>query len=121
MTCRRHRAASGPIYFLEQAEKGHLIRSLAAINYRLFVVPVAITVVIFLNDYSVPIPMFVPITDDRTVVISIAVTTVMPSADCYAYWSDTDPNLFRTRRNCSTNARNGDKYQSVSHHVLPTL
>jgi hypothetical protein len=44
-------------------------------------VPVAITVVIFLNDYSVPIPMFIAIMNDPTVVISIAVT-VMPSVDC---------------------------------------
>jgi hypothetical protein len=78
-----------------------LLRSLAAINYRLVVVPVAITVVIFLNDYSVPIPMFVAITNDCTVVISIAVT-VMPSADCYAHRSYTDSNLFRTRRHSAT-------------------
>jgi hypothetical protein len=100
-------------------EEGHLIRSLAAINYRL-VVPVAITVVIFLNDYSVPIAMFVAITDDCTVVISIAVA-VMPSADCYANRSDTNSNLFRARRHYSTNARNGGNYQSVFHHVLLTL
>jgi hypothetical protein len=97
-----------------------LIRSLAAINYRLVVVPVAITVVIFLDDYSVPIPMFIAITNDCTVVISIAVT-VMPSADCYAYRSYTDSNLFRTRGHCNTNARNGGSYQSVFHHVLLTL
>jgi orotate phosphoribosyltransferase-like protein len=91
-----------------------------AINYRLVVVPVAISVVISLNDYSVPIAMFVTITDHCTVVISIAVA-VMPSADCYADRTDTDSNLFRTRRHCSTNSRNGGNYQSVFHHILLTL
>ena len=85
---------------------GHLIRSLAAINYGLVVVPVAITVVIFLNDYSVPITVFVAITDDCTVAISITVT-VMASANCYANRSDANSNLFRVRRHGSTNARNG--------------
>jgi hypothetical protein len=87
-----------------------------AINYRFVVVPIAIAVVIFLNDYSVPVPMFVAITYDCTVVISIAVA-VMPGADCYANRSDTNANLFRARRQCSTNARNGGNYQSVFHHV----
>jgi hypothetical protein len=91
-----------------------------AIDYRLVMVPVAITIVIFLNDYSVPIPMFIAITDDCTVAISIAVT-VMPSADCYADRSDTNSNLFRARRHCSTNARNGCNYQSVFHQVLLKL
>jgi hypothetical protein len=99
-------------------EEGHLIRSLAAINYRLVVVPVAITVVIFLNDYSVPIAMFVAITDDCTITISIA---VMPGADCYANRSDTNSNLVRARRHCSTDARNGGNYQSVFHDVLLAL
>jgi hypothetical protein len=101
-------------------EEGHLVRSLAAINYRLVVVPIAITVVIFLDDHCVPIAMFVAITDDRTVAISIAVA-VMPSADCYANRSDTNPNLFRARGHYSANARNGGNYQSVFHHVLLTL
>jgi hypothetical protein len=96
------------------------VRSLAAINYRPVVVSVAITVVIFLDDDSVPIPMFVAIADDRTVAISIAVT-VMPSPDCYAGRSDTDSNLFRTRRQRYTNARNSGNYQSKLHHVLLTL
>jgi len=69
-------------------------------------IPVAITIVIFLNDYSVPIPMFVAITDDCTVAISITVT-VMASANCYANRSDANSNLFRVRRHGSTNARNG--------------
>jgi hypothetical protein len=73
-----------------------LIRSLAVINYGLVVVPVAITVVIFLNDHVVPIPMFVAITDDCTVAISIAVAA-MPSADCYANRPHTNSNLFRAR------------------------
>jgi hypothetical protein len=90
-----------------------------AIDYRLVVVPIAITVVIFLDDYSVPMPMFVAIADDCTVVISITIA-VMPSADCYANRSDTNSNLFRARRHC-TNARNGYNYQSVFHHVLQTL
>jgi hypothetical protein len=96
-------------------EEGHLIRSLAAINCRLVVIPVAITVVIFLNDYSVPIPMFVAVTDDCTVAISIAVT-IMPSADCYACRSYTDSNLFRTCGHCNANARNGGNYQRAFHH-----
>jgi hypothetical protein len=93
---------------------------LAAINYRLVVIPVAVTVVIFLHYHGVPIAMFVAITDDCTVVISIAVA-VMPSADCYTNRSDTNSNLFRARRHCSTNARNGSNYQNVSHKVLLTL
>jgi hypothetical protein len=96
-------------------EEGHLIRSLAAIHYRLVVVPVAI--VILLNDDSVPVAMFVAITDDCTVAISIAVA-VMPGADCYANRSDTNSNLFRARWHYNTNARNGGNYQSVFHHVL---
>jgi hypothetical protein len=100
--------------------KLQLVRSLVAINYHPVVVSVPIAVVIFLNDYSVPIPMFVAITDDCTVAISIAVA-VMAGADCYAYRSDTDSNLFRTRRHRSTNARNSGNYQSKFHHVLLTL
>jgi hypothetical protein len=96
------------------------LESSAAINYSLVVVPIAITVVIFLNDYGVPIPMFVAIPDDCTVVISIAIA-VMSSADCYANRSDTNSNLFRARWHCSTDARNGSNYQSVFHHVLLTL
>jgi hypothetical protein len=96
------------------------LESSAAIDYRPVVVPVAITVVIFLNDYGVPIPMFVAIPDNCTIAISIAIA-VMSSADCYADRSDTNSNLFRARRHCSTDARNGGNYQSVFHHVLLTL
>jgi hypothetical protein len=71
---------------------------------------------IFLNDHSVPIAMSVAISDDCTVVISIAVA-VMTSANCYANRSDTNSNLFRNRRHYSANARNGGNYQSVFHHV----
>jgi hypothetical protein len=95
-----------------------LVRSLAAIDYRPVVISVAIAV--FLDDDSVPIPMFVAIADDCAVAISIAVT-VMPSTDCYAGRSDTDSNLFRTRRQRNTNARNSGNYQSKFHHVLLTL
>jgi hypothetical protein len=98
--------------------KLQLVRSLAAIDYRPVVVSVAIAVVIFLDDDSVPIPMFVAIADDCAVAISIA---VMPSTDCYAGRSDTDSNLFRTRRQRNTNARNSGNYQSKFHHVLLTL
>jgi hypothetical protein len=94
--------------------------ALVAINDRLVVVPVAITVVILLDDHSVPIPMFVAIADDRTVAISIAVT-VMPGADRYARRSDSDSDLFRTRRHCSTNARNSGNNQSVFHRILLAL
>jgi hypothetical protein len=83
-------------------------------------VPVVITIVIFLNDYSVPIPMFVAITNDCTVVISITIA-VMPGADCYANRPDTNSNLFRARRHCNTQARNGCNDQSIFHHVLLTL
>jgi hypothetical protein len=100
--------------------KAILIRALATINYRLVVIPIALTVVIFLDHYRVPIPMFVAISDDCTVVISIAVA-VMTSANCYANRSDTNSNLFRDRRHYSANARNGGNYQSVFHHVLLTL
>lgn len=99
------------------APRKAVTRWLAVINCCLVVVPVAITVVIFLNDYRVPIPMLVAITDDCTVAISIKVT-VMPSTDCDAYRSYTDSDLFRTRRHSNTNARNGCNYQSVFHHVL---
>jgi hypothetical protein len=94
--------------------------SSAAINYRSVAIPIAITVVIFLDDYCVPIAMLVAIADDRTVVISITVA-VMPRADCYANRPDTNSNLFCARRHCSTNARDGGNYQSVFHHVLLTL
>jgi hypothetical protein len=100
--------------------KLQLVRSLAAIDYRPVVVSVAIAVVIFLDDDSVPIPMFVAIADDCAVAISIAVA-VMPSTDRYAGRSDTDSNLFRTRRQRNTNARNSGNYQSKFHHVLLTL
>ena len=100
--------------------KGGYLESSAAINYRLIVVSIAITVVIFLNDYCVPIPMFVAITDDYTVVISIAVA-VMSSADCYPNRSDTNSNLLRARRRYSANPRNGGNNQSVFHHVLQIL
>jgi hypothetical protein len=46
-------------------------------------IPIALTVAIFLDHYRVPIPMFVAISDDCAVVISIAVA-VMTSANCYA-------------------------------------
>src|SRR6185312_8494263 len=93
---------------------------LAAINYRPVVIPVAITVVIFLDYHSVLIAMFVAIADDCTVVISIAVA-VMPSADCYTNRSDTNSNLSRARRHRSTNARNRRHYRNVSQIVLLTL
>jgi hypothetical protein len=84
-----------------------------AINHPV-VVSVAIPVVIFLDDDSVPIPVFVAITDDCTVAIPIAIT-VMPGPDCYTCRSDTDSNLFRTRRHCCTDARNGGDNQSEFH------
>jgi hypothetical protein len=92
----------------------------ATINYRPVMIPVAIMVVIFVDADSVPIPILVTITDNRTVAISITVT-IMPGANSYANWSDTNSNVFRTRRYCSTNARDGGNYQSVFHHVLLML
>jgi hypothetical protein len=91
----------------------------AAINYRV-VIPVAIAVVIFLDDNCVPIPMLVAIANDRAVVVSVAVA-VMPFADRYADRSDADSNLFRARRDDGTEARNRGNYQSVFHHVLQIL
>jgi hypothetical protein len=91
-----------------------------AINYRSVVVPVAITVVIPLNDSRVSITMFVAITDNGAVVISVTVT-IMASADCHANRSDTNSNLFRVRRHYSTNACNGGNYQGVFHRVFLTL
>jgi sterol desaturase/sphingolipid hydroxylase (fatty acid hydroxylase superfamily) len=84
------------------------------------VFPVAVTVVIFLNDYCVAIPMFVAIADDCTVAISIAVA-VMAGTDCHANRSHTNSNLFRARRHYSTHARNGGNYQGVFHRVFLTL
>ncbi len=83
-------------------------------------IPVAITVMIFLDAHSVPIPILITITENWTVAISITVT-IMPSANGYACRSDTNSDLFRTRRYCSTNARGGGNYQSVFHHVLLML
>jgi hypothetical protein len=94
--------------------------SSAAINYRPVAVPVAIAVVIFLDDHRVSIPMLVAITDNRTVVISITVA-VVPRADRYANRSDTNSYLFGARRHCSANARDSGNYQSVFHLVLLTL
>ena len=102
--------------------KGGHFYSSAAINYRPVAVPIAITVVIFLDDYSVPIPipMLVALTHNSTVVIPVTVA-VMPRADGYANRSDTNSYLFGARRHCSTNARDSGNYQSVFHHVLLTL
>jgi hypothetical protein len=91
-----------------------------AINYRSVVVPVAITVLIFLDDYRVPISMFVAITDNGAVVISVTVT-IMASADRHATQSDTNSNLFRACRYYSTNACNSGDYQGIFHHVFLTL
>jgi hypothetical protein len=98
---------------------GHLETS-AAINYRLVVVPIAITVVIFLDDDRVSIVSItmVAVTDNRTLVISV---TVMAGADCHTSRSDTNSNLFRARRHCNTNACNGGNYQSVFHRIVLTL
>src|SRR5579864_1837880 len=101
---------------LASPQAGHL-DPLVAIDP--VMVPVAIKIVVFLNDYSVPIPMFVAITKNSTVVISITIA-VVPGADCYANRPDTNSNLFRARRQCNTQARNGCNDQSAFHHVLLT-
>jgi hypothetical protein len=108
---RRHEKAS---------PKGGHSESSAAINFRVVAVPVAIAVVIFLDDDRVSVAMFVAITDDGTVVISIAVT-VIPGADRDANRSDTNSNLFRARGHDSTHSRDGGNYQSIFHHVLQIL
>jgi hypothetical protein len=96
------------------------LQSSAAFNHRRVSVSVAITVVLFLDDYSVPIPMFVAITDNGTVVVSVTVP-ITASADCYAGRADTNSNLLRVRRHGGANTRNGGNYQSVFHYVLLTL
>jgi hypothetical protein len=100
--------------------KGGHLESSVTINCRLVMIPVAITVVIFLDDDSVPIPMLVTITQNCSLAISITIA-VMSGANGYAGRSDTDSNVFRTRRHCSTNARDGGNHQSVFHHVLLML
>jgi hypothetical protein len=94
-----------------------LIRSLAAIDYRSVVVPVAVAVVILLDDDSVAIPVLVAITDNPAVTIPVAIP-IMPGADCDANRPDTDSNFFRARRYGGTNARNSGNHQSVFHCVL---
>ena len=101
--------------------KGDHLDSSVTINYRLVMVPVAITIVIFLDDCSVPIPVFVTITENLRSRSLSRSRSVMASADCYAGWPDTDSNLFRTRRHGNTNARNGCNYQSVFHHDVLML
>jgi hypothetical protein len=94
------------------------IRSSASIDDGLVVVPVAIPIVVLLDDDSVPIPVFVAIADDRAVVVSIAVA-VMARTDRYAGRSDTNTNFFRARRHRGTKTGNGSNYQSVFHLILP--
>jgi hypothetical protein len=94
-----------------------LIRSLAAIDDRPVVVPVAITVVILADDDALPIPMLVAITINPTVVVPVAFP-IVPGADGYANRPDTNSNFFRARRHCCTNAGNSGNYQSVFHYVL---
>jgi hypothetical protein len=98
---------------------GRLIGSLAAIDDRFVVVPVAIAVVIFLDDdgVSIPIPVLVAITDIPAVTIHVAVS-IMPGAHCYAIRPDTDANFFRARRHGYANAGNSGNHQSVFHCVL---
>jgi hypothetical protein len=94
-----------------------VVRSSAPIDDGLVVVPVAIAIVVFLDNDSIPIPMFVAIADDRAIVVSIAVA-VMSGADGYADRSDANANFVRARRQRGTNARNGSNYQSISHRIL---
>jgi hypothetical protein len=94
-----------------------LVSSLAAIDDRFVVVPVAIPVVIFLDDDSVTIPMLVAIADVPAVTIPVAVP-IMLGADGYAIRPDTDANFFRARRHGCTNARNSGNHQSEFHYVL---
>ncbi|SHK11834.1 hypothetical protein SAMN05444159_2464 [Bradyrhizobium lablabi] len=75
-----------------------MVRSLAAIDDRSVVVPVAIAVVIFLDDdgFAVSVPVLVAITDIPAVTIPVAVP-IMPGADGYAIRPDTNANFFRAR------------------------
>jgi hypothetical protein len=86
-----------------------------AINNHLVVVSISVMVAILYNN--VPIPMFVTITYDRAIAISVAVS-IMSCTDGHASRPDTNSNLFRVRRHCGTNACNGGDNQSVFHQVL---
>ena len=97
-----------------------VVRSSAPIDDGLVVVPVAIPIVVLLDDDSVPIPVFVAIADDRAVVVSIAIA-VMSGTDCDAGRSDTNANFFRARRQRGTNAGDGSNYQSIFHCILPIV
>jgi hypothetical protein len=94
-----------------------VVISSAPIDDGLVVVPVAISIMVLLDDDSIPIPMFVAIADDGAVVISIAVA-VMSGADGDADRSDTNANFFRARRHRGTQAGNGSNYQSIFHCIL---
>jgi hypothetical protein len=99
---------------------GRLVGSLAAIDDGLVLVPVAIAVVIFLDDHGVPIPIpvLVAIPDIPAVTIPVAVP-IMLGADGYAIRPDTDANFFRARGHRYTNAGNSGNHQSEFHCVLP--
>ncbi|MDR3464515.1 MAG: hypothetical protein P4M07_01090 [Xanthobacteraceae bacterium] len=97
---------------------GHPASS-AAIDHGIVVIPVAIAVVILLDDDRVAIPMFVAIVNDPAVAVPVVVVVaIMSRADCHSSRSDANSNLFRARRDGGTNARKGGNYQCVFHHVL---
>jgi hypothetical protein len=91
---------------------------LAAINDHLVVVSIPVMVAILLDDDRVPIPMFVAITYNRAISVSVS---IMSCTDGHAHRPDTNSNILRVRRHCGTNACNGGDNQSVFHQVLLTL
>jgi hypothetical protein len=91
-----------------------------AINNHLVVVSIPVMVAILLDDDRVPIPMFVTITYDRAIAISVSVS-IMSRTDGHASRPDTNSNVFRVRRRCGTKACNGGDNQSVFHQVSPNV
>jgi hypothetical protein len=87
-----------------------------AINNHLVVVSISVMVAILYNN--VPIPMFVTITYDRAIAISVS---IMSCTDGHASRPDTNSNVFRVRRRCGTDACNGGDNQSVFHQVSPNV
>jgi hypothetical protein len=111
LTAAKEKAArrSGPLFGLVQ---------LVAINNHLVVVSIPVMVAILLDDDRVPIPMFVAITYNGAISVSVS---IMSCTDGHAHRPDTNSNILRVRRHCGTNACNGGDNQSVFHQVLLTL
>jgi hypothetical protein len=81
------------------------------------VVPVAIMIAILVDDDRIAIAMFVPVTDDGAIPISVAIP-VMSGADGNTYRSDANANFFRAGRHCCANAGRCGNHDCVFHYVL---